>query len=210
MAVIPGGRGNDFARVLGIPTAPREAARLAVSGHEKMLDIATCDGKPFVCIASCGFDSDANRIANEARWVRGNLVYLYAALRAMAAWKPARFELTLDGKTHSFSGYSVAASNSRAYGGGMVIAPDARIDDGQLDVVCTAHMSKLRALANLPKVFKGTHMQIPEVTMRRAAEVRIEADRPFAVYADGDHLADLPATVRLLPRALRVIAPAGH
>jgi YegS/Rv2252/BmrU family lipid kinase len=210
MGVIPGGRGNDFARAVGIPTRIGEAAALIATGTSREIDVGEIDGKRFLCIASFGFDSDANRIANQARWVRGNLVYLYAALRALAAWKPARFELTLDGETLAFRGYSVAAANSNAYGGGMLIAPDAELDDGLLDVVCSGQVSKRRFLANLPKVFKGTHVNNPEVTVRRAAEVGIQADRPFAVYADGDHIADLPATVRLLPRSLRVIAPAGH
>ncbi len=139
--------------------------------------------------------------------MKGNLVYLYAALRALAAWKPARFELLLDGDPHAFTGYSVAVANSKAFGGGMFIAPDAELDDGRLDVVWVGQVAKLRFLANLPKVFKGRHVDNEEVTVLRAAEVTISADRPFAVYADGDHLADLPATIRLLPRALTVIAP---
>ena len=89
----------------------------------------------------------------------------------------------------------------------MFIAPDAELDDGLLDIVCTAGMSKLRALVDLPKVFKGEHLDKDEVSVVRAHEVEIDSDRPFAIYADGDHLADTPATVRLLPRALRVIAP---
>ena len=78
----------------------------------------------------------------------------------------------------------------------MFVAPDAELDDGLLDVVCVGEVGKLRYLANLPKVFKGHHVENDEVTVRRAAEVQISADRPFAVYADGDHLADLPATIR--------------
>jgi diacylglycerol kinase family enzyme len=167
------------------------------------------NGRRFLGIASCGFDSDANRIANEARFVKGNLVYLYAALRALAAWKPAKFEVTLDAEGHAFTGWAVAAANSRAYGGGMFLAPDAELDDGKLDVVMTSDTSKLRCLVNLPKVFKGTHVENPEVTVLRASEVQIAADRPFAVYADGDPIADLPATIRVLPRALEVIAPPG-
>src|SRR5204863_5596917 len=77
LAVIPAGRGNDFARVMGIPTDPRVAAAVALDGEERVVDVADVDGRPFVCIASFGFDSDANRIANEAKLIRGNLVYLY-------------------------------------------------------------------------------------------------------------------------------------
>lgn len=205
LGVIPCGRGNDFARVVGIPDEIEAAADVLAAGQIRLIDVGEVNTKRFLCIASCGFDSDANRIANEARWVRGRLVYAYAALRALAAWKPARFTLTLDGQVHEFSGYSVAVANSKAYGGGMFLAPDAELDDGLVDVVSTADVSKLRFLLNLPKVFDGAHIENPEVTVSRATEARIEADRPFAVYADGDHVADLPATLRVLPRALRVI-----
>jgi YegS/Rv2252/BmrU family lipid kinase len=208
LGVIPGGRGNDLARVLGIPRELDGAAAVIAAGHTRSIDVGEVNGKRFLCIASCGFDSDANRIANEARLIRGKLVYLYAALRALAEWKPARFTLTLDGERREFTGYAVAAANSQAYGGGMYIAPDARLDDGKLDVVYTEGVSKLRFLVNLPKVFEGRHVQNEEVTVLRASAVHIEADRRFAVYADGDHLTDLPATVRVLPRALEVIAPA--
>lgn len=207
IGVIPGGRGNDLARVLGIPAEISGAVELLAAGSTRAIDVGEVNDRRFLGVASCGFDSDANRIANQARLVKGNLVYLYAALRALAAWKPARFELDLDGHTHQFTGYSVAAANSKAFGGGMFIAPNAELDDGKLDVVWVSDVSKLRYLANLPKVFKGRHVDNDEVTVRRASEVTISADRPFAVYADGDHLADLPATIRLLPRALNVIAP---
>ena len=207
MGVIPGGRGNDFARVIGIPTDPRAAVELLAAAKTRAVDVGEVNGRRFLCIASCGFDSDANRIANQARYVKGNLVYAYAALRALVAWRPARFELLLDGEPQAHTGYSVAAANSKAYGGGMFLAPDAELDDGLLDVVCVGQVGKLRYLANLPKVFKGRHVDNQEVTVRRARVLEIDADRPFAVYADGEHLADLPATIRVLPGALNVIVP---
>jgi YegS/Rv2252/BmrU family lipid kinase len=206
MAIIPGGRGNDLARVLGIPTEPAAAVELLATGVAREIDVGEVNGARFLGIASCGFDSDANRIANESRLVKGNLVYAYAALRALIAWKPARFELALNDERREFTGYSVAAANSKAFGGGMFLAPDAELDDGLLDVITIAEVGKLRFLRGLPKVFKATHVEDENVSVHRAAEVTIDADRPFAVYADGDHLADLPATIRVLPRALRVIA----
>jgi diacylglycerol kinase family enzyme len=90
----------------------------------------------------------------------------------------------------------------------MFVAPDAVLDDGLLDVVTTGDVSKRRFLANLPKVFKGEHLGEAEVDCVRGAAVTIAADRPFAVYADGDHLTDLPATLGVLPRSLELIAPA--
>jgi YegS/Rv2252/BmrU family lipid kinase len=209
LGVIPGGRGNDFARIAGIPTDVTEAVEVLHAGNTRQIDVGEIDGNRFLCIASVGFDSDANRIANETRIVRGNLVYAYAAIRALIAWKPAKFTLVLDGAQREITGFSVVVANSRAYGGGMLIAPGAELDDGLLDVVTGGYTSKLRFLANLPKVFKGTHVDDPLVSVERAAEVRVEADRPFTVYADGDPIAELPATVRLLPRALRVIVAAA-
>jgi YegS/Rv2252/BmrU family lipid kinase len=209
LALVPGGRGNDFARALGIPVDPVSAVELIATGTIREIDVGEVNGRRFVCIASCGFDSDANRIANETKRIRGQAVYLYAALRALTEWRPARFTLALDGEEIEFTGYGVAAANTKAYGGGMYVAPGAEPDDGLLDVVWMGDTGKLSFLTNvLPKVFKGTHVRHREVIVRQAREVQIDADRPFAVYADGDHLADLPVTVRLLPRALRVIAPA--
>jgi YegS/Rv2252/BmrU family lipid kinase len=207
MGILPGGRGNDLARVLGIPREIPGAVGVVAAGEVRAIDVGEVNARRFLGIASCGFSSDANRIANETRWVKGNLVYLYAALRALHAWKPATFTLHIDGEREQVVGYGVAAANSQAYGGGMYAAPDAELDDGLLDVEASGNVRKLRFLRGLAKVFEGEHRELLEVRTWRGAEVRIEADRPFAVYADGDHLADLPATVRLLPRALRIIAP---
>jgi YegS/Rv2252/BmrU family lipid kinase len=210
MGIVPAGRGNDLARVLEVPTEVEGAAAVIAAGVSREIDVGELGGRRFLGIASCGFDSDANRIANEARIVRGNLVYLYAALRALAAWKPARFELGLDGERVTTRGYSVGVCNSKAYGGGMYAAPDAELDDGLFDVVWMEDVSKSRFLFKvLPRVFKGTHVELPEVRIQRASTVEVSADRPFTVYADGDPLADLPTTVTLLPRALRVLAPAA-
>ena len=207
LGILPGGRGNDLARVLGIPAEPAEAVAVLAADERRMIDVGEANGQRFLCIASCGFDSDANRIANEAKWIRGPLVYAYAAMKALWQWRTATFTLTIDGSERTFRGYSVVVANSKAYGGGMFVAPDALLDDGLLDVVTTGDVSKGNFLRNLPKVFKGEHLGEEEVTCERGGNVRVEADRPFEVYADGDHLTDLPATVRVLPRALELIAP---
>ena len=209
LAVLPGGRGNDFARVLGIPANPEGAARVAVEGVERMFDLAEVNGTPYLGIASLGFDSEANRIANEARFVRGNLVYLYATLRAVAAWRPARFTLVVDGERHEVTGWSVGACNSKAYGGGMYVAPHAELDDGKLEVVAKAKTSKLRFLREVPYLFNGRFLELPSTRTYQGEQISVDADRPFDVYADGDPLARTPATMRVRRQALRVIVPAG-
>jgi len=216
LGVLPGGRGNDLARVLEIPGETAGACDVVAHGTPRPLDLGLVRelagedaGRAFVGIASAGFDSDANRIANEAPPWLGGLVYAYGALRALLSWRPARFELELDGgERHTVSGYTVAVANSRAYGGGMYVAPDARLDDGMLDIVVIERTSRLRFLANLPRVFKGTHVELPAVRVLRAASVTISADRPFTMYADGDPIGELPVRVSALRGAVEVITPA--
>lgn len=207
LGIVPSGRGNDFARVLGLPSDPLAAARFVVDGQERLVDVADVDGRVFIGIATVGFDSDANRLANETRMVKGNLVYLYAGLRTLAAWKPATFEVIVDGERHSVTGYGVSVANSKAHGGGMYLVPHAELDDGRLDVLLSGADSKLHHLTLMPKVFRGTHVDDPYLRWLSGAEIRVSADRPFTVYADGDPIGDLPVTIRVSKHALRVIAP---
>ena len=208
LGILPAGRGNDFARALGIPQDPLEACRVLLEGSERALDLGEANGRAFVCIASLGYDSDANRIANETRFFRGNLVYLWAGIRALAAWKPARFTVSFDGREREFTGYTVGVANSAYYGGGMKAVPAADPADGLLDLIFCKQTSKLRFLTQvLPKSFSGTHVELDAIELHRAREVEVRADRPFDVYADGDPITTLPATIRLVPGVLRVIAP---
>ncbi len=208
LGVLPGGRGNDLARTLGISQDPVSACQVLAGGQVRPLDLGEVDGRTFIGIASCGFDSDANRIANQTRLMRGNLVYAYGALRALITWRPATFTVALDdGVRRTVTGYSVAAANSKAYGGGMRLAPDASLQDGLLDVVIVSHTPKLRFARLLPTVFSGAHVKQPNVEVLRGAVVAISASRPFTMYADGDPIAELPVTVRALPGAVRAIVP---
>ena len=207
LAIVPCGRGNDLARMLGVPTDPGDAARLAVEGPERLVDVANVEGTPYMGVASFGFDSDANRIANEAKLVTGDAVYVYAALRTLATWKAARFSVIVDGARHEFTGCTVAVGNSKVYGGGMYVLPEAEIDDGRLDVMFVKDASKLRLLALLPRVFKGSHGTSELVEFHRGEEIEVSSDRPFAIYADGDPIGATPAIMRVERRCLRVIAP---
>jgi YegS/Rv2252/BmrU family lipid kinase len=208
LGIIPCGRGNDLARVLGIPEDPLEAIAVLLAGHSRRIDVGEVNGKRFLGIVSVGFDSEANRVANETAFMRGNLVYAYAAIRTLLGWRPGRFTIRVGEQRTRFSGYSVSVANNRAFGGGMFIAPDAELDDGEFDIVTVGEVGKLRFVGNLPKVFKGTHVSEEQVRVFRASQLELTASRPFPVYADGEHLADLPASLRVLPRALSVFVPA--
>ncbi len=208
VGILPGGRGNDLCRVLGIPRRPVAACAVLASGVERRLDLGQAGEKTFAGIASCGFDSVVNRIANETRVVRGSPVYALALVRALPSWKPARFEVTLDdGAARAFTGYSVAAANSKEFGGGMLLAPNASLTDGLLDVVIIEDMPKHRYLRLAPTVFRGRHVRHRGVDVIRGREVHISASEPFTLYADGEAIAELPVTIRALPGAVRMIVP---
>jgi len=207
LGIVPGGRGNDLARVLGVPSDPASAVATLFGGHSRRIDVGEANGKRFLGIVSVGFDSEANRCANETHFLRGNLVYAYAAIRTLLGWKPARFTIRVDNERIRLSGYSISVANNQAFGGGMFIAPEAELDDGEFDIVAIGDVSKFRYVTNLPKVFKGTHVEMDEVRVFRAPHLELSASRPFPVYADGEHLTDLPASLRVLPRALSVLVP---
>jgi YegS/Rv2252/BmrU family lipid kinase len=216
LGVLPGGRGNDLARVLGIPEDPERACEVVAHGVPRPIDLGLVtaggsEARAYVGIASVGFDSVANRIANEAPAWLGGQVYAYGALRALLGWRPASFEIELEptGERRSVTGYTVAVANSKAYGGGMMMAPDALLDDGLLEVIAVEHVGKARFLANLPKVFAGTHVLLDSVHVLRGEAVTIRADRPFTMYADGDPIGELPVRVQALRAAVTVLVPPG-
>jgi len=206
LGLIPGGRGNDLARALGIPREPRGACAVLAAGRARTLDLGLAGDRSFIGVASCGLDSDVNRIANETRLPLANLVYGYALARALPAWRPARFSLLLDGhERRELLGYSVAVANSGVFGGGMRIAPDASMEDGLLDVVLIAHLPRWRFLALAPSVFSGAHVRQPNVEVLRARTLELAADRPFTLYADGEPLAELPVRLAVRPAAIRLL-----
>jgi YegS/Rv2252/BmrU family lipid kinase len=207
LGILPGGRGNDFARTLGLPLDPVRACGVIAAGHTRRVDVGEVDGRVFLGVASCGLDSDVNKRANEAKLVRGRFVYVSALFGGLARWRMARFQLTVDGEATAYRGYTAAVGNTGRYGGGVRLAPEARIDDGLLDVITIHDASRLRYLAMLPRAFSGSHVDGRWVQARRARQVRLESDRPFVIYADGDPIGETPASVAVRPAALQVFAP---
>ena len=207
MGVLPGGRGNDFCRSVGIPRDPRGACEVLTSGVATPVDLGYVGDAAFIGIASIGFDSDVQERTLTSRLPLGRLVYLYGSLAAVAAWRPATFTCSVDGAPLVVHGWSVAVANTGLYGGGMRLAPDALVTDGLLDVVTTSATSRRTFLRALPKVFTGTHVTAPSVSIVRARVVTPAADRAFRVFADGDPVASLPCSVTVRPGAVQVLLP---
>ena len=210
LGVLPGGRGNDFARVLGIPLEARAACQVLANGEPRKLDLgqigrARSSGSPAAVLTrtptawrtspSSYAATSSTRTERCARWPAGSRRALRSRIDG--------------GEVRARTGYTVAAANSKAYGGGMFMAPDASLEDGLLDVIIVGHVPKRTFLRLLPTVFKGEHVRQHNVEVLRGREVEISCDRPFTMYADGDPIAELPVTVRVLAGAVRVMVPKG-
>jgi YegS/Rv2252/BmrU family lipid kinase len=208
LAVLPGGRGNDFARGLGTGGDPVAAASALADATECRVDLPEVNGRPFLGIATVGFDSEVAAVANRTTWLRGQHVYTYAVLRSLVSWTPVHFTVTVDGgEPREVDGWTVATANNAYYGGGMRMAPSADIADGQLDVHIIRQCSRLTLLRLFPKVFSGRHVETKIVTVLRCQHLRVDADRPFQVIADGEEVTELPAEIVMRAGALRLLHP---
>jgi len=217
--IVPAGRGNDLARMLRIPTEPAAAGRLLATRTTRRIDLigVSVPGQPEVIVAGtvyAGVPALAGQIANASRWLAGPVVYPVAALRALARWQPARFQLATGAPGYDFTGYAVVIANSAYFGAGMLVAPSALIDDGVLDLVLMRDGPKLAFVRALASIRRGGHTALAQVTLARRTDVTLTLDRPVPVAADGELLpfaaplaAGRPLRVRVLPDALSVIAP---
>ncbi|HET9894198.1 MAG TPA: YegS/Rv2252/BmrU family lipid kinase [Streptosporangiaceae bacterium] len=220
--VIPAGRGNDLATVLGVPKDPAAAARVLVGGTTRRIDLigVSTAGQPESIVAGsvyAGLPALAGQVANDTKLIGGSLVYPLAALRVLAGWRPTVFGVRISGQQEplEFSGYAVVVANSAYFGAGMRVAPSAAIDDGELDLVLMRHAPKLTFVRALLKISDGSHVTLRQITLHRGAEVTLTMDRDLPAAADGEALAcasplpaGTPLRIRVLPSALEVLIPA--
>ncbi len=207
MGILAAGRGNDLARRLGVPADPAALAALLLTGQARPIDVLECQGVIIPGNLYAGIDSVANAMINANRWAPAALLYRLAPVIAMLRWRAAEYRLVIDGKAHLARGHTVVVGNSGGYGHGLDIVPSAIADDGAFDVMIAADLPRWKIATLIKEAETGAHVRRPEVTVQRAREIVIEASRPLPVCADGDYLADLPVTVRLLPAALNLIRP---
>jgi YegS/Rv2252/BmrU family lipid kinase len=210
LGILPAGRGNDFARQLGLPEGPEQLAAVLLEAEPKKVDVlraAHGDGAERLVLGSVygGVDSVANTHINRLTKLPGQLAYYLGPLRAIATWHPASYRITVDGTTIEEVGYTVVAANSGYYGHGLHVAPDAEIDDGLLDVVIIKKAPRRLFFKVMRELPRGTHVRRPEIEVLRGREVRIEADRELPFGGDGEIPGTLPVTVTVLPGALQVL-----
>jgi len=208
LGLLPVGRGNDFAIGVGMPADVRAAAVALLNGRIREVDLARVGSVVYGCVAGVGFDSTVNRYANErVRWLSGTLAYVWSLLHCLKDFRPQPLEITADGE--SFSGEVVFAivGNNSSYGGGIRLAPRAKLDDGLLDVCIIPAMGRLEFLRWIPAAYRGDHLRHPRIKYFQARKITLRTTSRMELFGDGEFLLELPATIEVVPRALRVNAP---
>jgi diacylglycerol kinase (ATP) len=211
LGVIPLGSGNDLAGTLGAPPDLDAAVERAVSGEIRRIDLVRVGETVSVSYAGVGFDSEVTRYANEVKFLRGPLIYFYSVIHTLITFVPPRMRVVWDGGEFEGKVMFAVVNNLPRFGGGMRIAPDARIDDGLLDLVIVKEIPKSTLLSVFPKVYNGRHVDHPAVRMARTTRAEITLDRTMTLYGGGEPLREVragePVVVEVVPGGLAVVLP---
>ena len=221
LAVIPCGTGSDFAHVLKLPHAPQDVLALLQRGTTQAVDVGvvTCMNagqtvqRYFINIAGVGFDAEVSAQMNQSSKRDGSLAYFANVFKVLGRYKNKRATVILKNGAHEqrvegmFN--AIVIANGQYFGGGMWVAPHASLEDGLLDVILIGDVSRLEFVAAFPRIYRGSHLSHPKVSAFQASEIRIEPhpQTPALLQAEGELIGTAPATVKLLPRACRVLMP---
>ena len=208
LAVVPVGTGNDFVKMLAVSHDWREACWRAVRGDTRRVDVVKCNDYHFANSLGIGFDAQVALEANGIQWIRGNAVYGLALAKILLLHHSRpQVRVSHDGEALDTDITLLTINNGRVEGGAFVMAPEAEIDDGMLDVVLAKGMGRVGILQLLPQVLKGKHMAHPKVVQFRTQKLTVESDVPLPIHADGEltYTGATKLEIEVLPRALQVV-----
>jgi diacylglycerol kinase (ATP) len=208
LALIPTGSGDDFAKVMGIPRKIRQACDVVLDGKVREVDVALANNIRYLGVAGLGFDSEVADYANRnVKFLRGSAVYLYAIFRVLPRFTPRPVQIRTENGTRDEHIMFAAVGNTRQYGGGIRITPDAIVDDGLLDLCIVHETTRVQLLKTLPKAYTGAHVTSPFVETGRGKEFHFSSEQAMAVYADGEPLTKTPVSFGVCSEKLRVVVP---
>lgn len=204
--IVPSGRGDDFARMLGIGDDPELTAKKLLEGDPTEVDVIEAGRRVVLGSVYAGVDSLASEIVERVRRLPVSTQYAYAGVRALLGFSPTEYTIEVDGRRFKEEAFTVVVANSAYYGNGMKIAPAASLTDGVLDVIVIRAASKLRLIRSMPKLYDGSHVELDDVLVLTGRDIGLSSAAPVTAYGDGERLAPLPARARVVPGALRVLA----
>jgi diacylglycerol kinase (ATP) len=217
LGIISLGSGNDLAKGLDIPLEPDAAASLLLHGQTRQIDVARVspatsraaggsEARLYACMAGTGFDALVTRFANDhIRHVHGSMAYAWSILRCLKFYRA--FAVQIRSETRNFDGRIIFATigNNATYGGGLRMAPRARLDDGLLDICVVTEMSKLELLRWVPSAYRGTHLRNPRILYFQSRTVTLSSESRLELFGDGEFIQELPARIEVVPRSLGVM-----
>lgn len=211
LGILPAGSGNDLVKTLGIPTTPEEGMDLLLNGEVRAMDACLANETLFFNIAGIGFDVEVlsrTDVYKEKLRLNGMLPYVLGIVSALAHRPAMQLSYHANGETHSMKSVIFSVGNGMFFGGGMKALPDANVYDGNFDISAVRYPPFFRFLSLLPKFIKGTHVGEPEVHYFRTDEITVESSEEFTIELDGERVEKTPVSFKILPGALKVIAPA--
>lgn len=217
LAIVPRGTGWDFVRTFGIPRGIEEAARIALDGETREIDLGRVayrawDGSEaeslFANVASAGMSGAIAQRANATtKALGGKASYLWATFAVFARWTATTVRLRVDEQEREGRLFDVVVANGRFFGGGMKICPEAEPDDGLFDVLTIGDVTKRDLTVTMPKIYRGTHLPHPKAELLRGSTVLLDSDQPIPVELDGEQPGTTPVRLEVLPRALKLRVP---
>jgi len=213
LGIIGTGTGSDYIRTIGIPRQHKEACQHLLNPRKLVVDLGVVEygsngrmvKRLFVNLAGLGFDAEVVKATTQRFKALGSMPsYLMGLLTTFLFYKNKEVSLKLDGKAEGRKVCTIMMSNGKYGGGSMLVAPQADPTDGLLDVLIIDDLTKPDLLWSLPRIYKGTHLTHPKVTIKRAREIEIQTKQQMSLQADGELLGETPARFRVLPAALNV------
>ncbi|RAL26298.1 diacylglycerol/lipid kinase family protein [Thermoflavimicrobium daqui] len=208
LGYIPAGSGNDFARAEKISLDPLEALERILAHQVRKIDTAKLGQKMMIGFTGIGLDALVADTANKSvlKKLFRKFIYLFIMIRCLWTYRPSHVTITVDGQTYHYDGiWLIAINNTPFYGGGMQICPQAQNDDGWLDICCVKYCRRRTLLRVFPRVYQGTHIDHPYVSIYRGKEIRVQSEQPLTIHVDGEIYGSTPLDMTIQPQSLLVL-----